>query len=45
MAIELAQSFDIDKIDGLGAVSVAMLFVMIGKCGLTRLLGILNKPR
>jgi uncharacterized protein len=31
MAIELAQSFDIDKIDGLGAVGVARLFVMSGK--------------
>jgi len=31
MEIELAQSFDIDKIDGLGAVGVARLFVMSGK--------------
>jgi hypothetical protein len=31
MTIELAQSFDIDKIDGLGAVGVARLFVMSGK--------------
>jgi uncharacterized protein len=31
MEFELAQSFDIDKIDGIGAVGVARLFVMSGK--------------
>lgn len=33
IAIELAQSFDADKIDGLGAVGVARLFEMSGKYG------------